>query len=153
MLLDAATGTNIDIIPYGPGQGIVSNLAMATCIIPQKGWLVCDEQNSRRIRVISLSPPHRILKEVGEKGGDGLGVWSTYRLESAAKGQLLLNVSHWGSRIFGGKIESTIYDTGTWKVLWRQTNRKSEEVALAPDGRRMAILKEKILEIRSFDWK
>jgi hypothetical protein len=150
VLLDVATGTNVDVIPYGPGWGIVSNLALATCIIPQKGWLVCDEQESKRIRVISLSPPHRILKEVGEKGVNGLGVWSTPRLDPAAEGQLLLKVSDWGSRLVGGKTEAAIYDIGTWKMLWHHTDRKGEEIALSPDGRRLAILKEQTLEIQSF---
>jgi hypothetical protein len=150
VLLDEATGTNVDVIPYGPGRGIVSNLALAACIIPQKGWLVCDEQESKRIRVISLSPPHRILKEVGEKGINGLGVWSTPRLEPTADGQLLLKVSHWGSRLAGGRTEAEIYDTGTWKVLWRHVDRTGGEIALSPDGKRLALLKGQILEMRPF---
>ena len=81
VLLDGATGTNIDVIPYGPGQGSVSNSAVATCIIPTRECLVCGESESKRIRVISLGNAHRILKEVGGKGINGLGTWSTVRLE------------------------------------------------------------------------
>lgn len=153
VLLDAGTGTNIDLIPYGPGRGIVSNSALATCIIPEKEWLVCGERDSKRIRVISLEPPHRIAREVGDRGVNGFGIWRTYRLESAADGRLLLKVSHWGSRLVGGNSETYIYDTDTWKVLWRHVDRNGETTTLSPDGKRLAIQTGQSLEILPFSLK
>ena len=149
-LLDARTGTTIDRVPYGPGSGMVSNTAIATCVIPKSGWLICGEYESKRIRVISLNPPHGIVREVGPKGVNGLGVWSTFRLEATADGQFLLKVSDWGSRLMGGKTETEIYDTDTWKVLWRDVDRHGGDVTLSPDGRRLAIRKGQELEIRRF---
>jgi hypothetical protein len=154
VLIDASNGTQMDVIPYGnkaPKEDIpylIPYFAASTCLVPEKEWLICGTEETKRIRILSLNPPHPVLKEVGNTGINGLGIWSTDHLTSAAHGRLLLTESEWGSRLWG-KTETVILDTDTWKVLWRAAS--DESAFLSPDGKRLGIFKgNKMLEILPF---
>ena len=123
----------------------------AVCVIGEKGWLISARCDSKRLRVQSLEPPHHILKEVGREGANWTGGWFTHRIESLDGGRRVLKQSDYSCR--GGLVQYTreteIFDTDTWKSVWKVEEHGPGTVAVSPDGKRVAIRRGKTLEIRA----
>ena len=142
VFLDAGAGTELDSISYENPQEVY--IAGATCLIPQRGYFVCARYDSKRLRVISLAAPHRILREVGAQGSHLFGSWSTQHIECSSDGRFLLKESSYGSRLLPGSCDTMVFDTATWKTVWQVPHGF---VLMSPDGKKLAIQEDTRLEI------
>jgi hypothetical protein len=150
VFLDAATGEQFDAVPLQKPGEVEGTLA--TCVIPERGWLVCGVGQTKRIRVLSLEAPHRILREVGEERVNSVG-WSTHWIQAAADGKLILKTTQLSNRVLPFTRETEVYDTDTWKVVWRNVSHEAGGIIISPDGKTIANRQGKVLELQSLTGK
>ena len=146
VFLDAATGAQTDVVPFKQANEVYYG-ALSTCVVPERGWLICGTAGTKRIRVLSLDAPHRVLREVGNNGVNLFGSWSTDFLQAAAAGRLILKETTSSSRLSRFTRETEIYDTDTWKVIWKLVSHEAGAVVMSPDGKKIANRRGKVVEI------
>jgi hypothetical protein len=150
-VLDVLSGAEVHWIPYAK-QGEESYTPSCICPIPELGLVAFSSTESKRVRLRSLDPPHAVVREVGSKGVNWLGVpWHATALQTARNGRWLLRDSSYSSRYFPYKHEFVIIDLETSNEIRRWTD--ADEVALSPDGTRVAICRAGVIQIIPFQPK
>ena len=75
-----------------------------------------------------------------------------HRVQFLADGKYLL-----AEYFFGGRGTSTtllpteIFETRTWKVVWKKNDLEIKSVTMSPDGTKIALLRGNTLEVLPFE--
>jgi len=119
------------------------------------GLLACGAFFDKRVRVVRVSSPDRVLFEANTDVHPALpkgGQWGVRRVEFFAGGKYLLAEYHFGGRGTSVVSEPTeIFEIATWKVVWREDDVTTRAVTLSPDGKLLALLRSNTLEVRRFE--
>ncbi|MEI6077253.1 MAG: hypothetical protein WCS94_16860 [Verrucomicrobiota bacterium] len=119
------------------------------------GLLACGAFFDKRVRVIRVSSPDRIHFEANTDVHPALpkgGQWGVRRVEFLAGGKYLLAEYHFGGRGTSVVSEPTeIFETATWRVVWREDDLDTRAVTLSSDGMLLALLRTNTLEVRRFE--
>ena len=81
-------------------------------------------------------------------GGD----WRVRRVQFLADGKYVLAEYKFRGRGTSTVLEPTeIFETRTWKVVWKENDLEIKSVTLSPDGKKIAFLRANTLEVRPFE--
>jgi hypothetical protein len=118
------------------------------------GLLACGAFFDKRMRVVQVSSPNRILFEANTDGHPALpkgGCWTVRRVEFQNGGKYLLAESHFGGRGTDVVLDPTeIFETSTWKIVWREDETSIRAVTLSQDGNLLAFLRGNVIEVYPF---
>lgn len=126
---------------------------------PRRRLLAVGVGFGRRVKVISLDAPFKTLYDLNAL--DDPRLWNQERIQFTGGHYLVVDYdySRAGGRNFADAFDKTlffrstdIYDMRTGARVWRE-NRKSGDcgnLTLSPDGKRMAILRNGVIEIGEF---
>lgn len=121
---------------------------------PEKRWIACGTIDRREIRIVSVDSKHDIINILNADAPPDRptgGSWKVRRLSFAGQGKYLLVEYDFSGRLAAKTIESTeIYDTETWKLVWYENKRNITSVIISPDGKKIAFMRDQILEIGDF---
>lgn len=122
-----------------------------------KHLLACGAFFDKRVRVIDIFAPE---KEVFEANTDVNpawppgGSWKVRRVQFASGGNYLVARYVFSGRKTKVSIDSTeIFDSGSWKCVWKTDDPKISSVTLSLDGRSLAYVRDKAIEIIPFQPK
>ncbi len=122
---------------------------------PQRELLACGGFFDKRVRVIRIGSPGRVLFEANTDVNPALpkgGTWMVQRVEFLSGGKYLLTEYHFGGRGTDLVLEPTeIFDTATWKIVWEESDVDIRKVTLSPDGKLIALFRGSTLEIHRFE--
>jgi hypothetical protein len=120
----------------------------------QSGLLACGAFFDKRVRVISISPPEHVVFEANTDVNPVMprgGWWRVNRVAFASAGRYLIAGYTFGGRGTKLIVQSTeVFDTRTWKCVWKEEDLKTESVALSEDGRLLAYVRDNGIEIMPF---
>lgn len=111
----------------------------------------------KRVRILRLISPYSTVFEANTDVNPWKpfgGVWRVSRVAFMSDGKYLLADYEFGGSGTSKVFDPTeIFDTTTWKVVWRNDDTNISSITLSPDGRTMAFLRNNIIELQSFDPK
>jgi hypothetical protein len=125
-----------------------------TSVDPSGRLIACGCVDDRRVRVVSIDPPHKMVFEANTNDHAERprgGVWSVTRVEFVSQGKYLLVEYHFGGR--GTRVTynpSDIFDTATWRKVWHENSLEVRSVTLSPDGKKMAFIRGDYVEVGPF---
>jgi hypothetical protein len=138
-------------LPIGRGRDFSG---FETAYEPTRGLVAWGAFYGQTVRVLQLSEPEHILFEANT--GSDLssargGTWNVQRLAFLGAGKFLLAEYHFGGRGTRLVLEPTdVFETASWKRVWRENEVDIRAVTVSPDGRTMAFLRRNVLELRPF---
>jgi hypothetical protein len=119
---------------------------------PKRGWLACGCSHDQRARVISLSATEKIIFEVNAEKNPFRpwgGSWST-TVSFLAGGDYLLVECEYSRRFGPFKLEREIYETASWRLVWKGDDYRMTSLTLSPDGKTMAYTRKATMVICPF---
>lgn len=123
---------------------------------PKHGWIACGCSHDRRIRVIDSSAPQRVVFEAHNndnpfrpRGGN----WFVYPVEFFVDGKYLVASTDFSRRFGPYKYEIEVYETTSWRMVWKTEDNRIQSFALSPDGQNMAYVRAATLVIARFEPK
>jgi len=174
VLLDGATGHQVDVFSYGhiesdkeavirkrkfrlattDGDPSLRFDVLSFSLDPVHGHLACGSLSDRRVRVVTTGREHRTVFEANTddhpqkpRGGS----WRVNRVQFLAGGLYLLAEYRFGGRGTGEVLEPTdIFSTETWSRVWQENTPSVRSVTLSCDGKKMAYLRESVIELGEF---
>jgi hypothetical protein len=118
------------------------------------GLAAFGEFSGQRVRVIRLSQPDIVLFEANTDADSTKpagGTWYLQRVAFLSGGMYLLAEYHFGGPGARTVLEpSDIFETRTWKRVWRDASNDVHAVSLSRDGKTMAVLRGNTLEFQTF---
>jgi hypothetical protein len=138
-------------LDYSTARSIFRFSGGRTTFDPRRRWIFCGCSHDKRIRVVTLDQPHKIVHEIN--AGDmpvnrSRGYWHVGDLDCAGSDYLIVAYFLSGTLFGAGRLE--IIDLRSWEVVW-STESDISEVCLSPDGKMMAFVRDfKTLEVRAF---
>jgi hypothetical protein len=120
----------------------------------ERRLLACGASYDKRVRVVDIGPPVRVVFEANTDANPGKphgGTWNVSRVDFVAGGKYLIVAYDFGGRLTSLSIDSTeILDTRTWNPVWKEDDRRIGSVTLSPDASLLAYVRDKVLEIIPF---
>ena len=142
----------IDVDLHDPGlQFIAGTLSLDS----KKQLLAAGASDDKRVRVVGIASHGQVVFEANADINPGLpwgGSWQVHRVQFLADGKYLL-----AEYFFGGRGTSTtllpteIFETRTWKVVWKKNDLEIHSVTMSPDGTKIALLRGNTLEVLPFE--
>ena len=174
VLLDAGTGNFVTEFSYGPVESrdevksrkerfrldlpeddpALRFSGTSFAVEPRNRLLAVGCMNDRRVRVLTLDPPYRLLLELHSdehpRRPEG-GSWRVDRVDFAANGRFLIVESYFAGRGTRKVLRPTeIYETEGWKKVWETNDATIQAVTLSPDGTKIAYIQKDTLKIALF---
>ena len=122
-----------------------------------RSLLACGADEGKRIRVLSVNPPHCAVFEahVGENPRRPRGgLWSVDSLDFSGGGRYLVAGYKFGGRATKKSLSMVeIFDTSSWRTVWSTEDTAISPVVapkVSPDARTLALLRGHWLEISPF---
>jgi hypothetical protein len=120
-----------------------------------KRWLTCGEFVGRRVRIYSIDPPYPLLREFSADLPPQHtllgGAWMVGKAEVNGNGRYLtVEYEYSGRNIVTACFPCEVYDTDTWELVWYENRAEVYEVTVSPNGKKIAFLRGKMLEIGDF---
>lgn len=121
---------------------------------PTRRIVACGASYGRRIRIISVDPPGRILKELhsDDRPVDGAGVWGVQRVDVVGGRFLIAEHFRGGGAWSREKRTHEVYDLDTWERLWQSQDIHMRCVTVSNDGGIMAYIRNGSLCIVPAPW-
>ena len=120
-----------------------------------KGWLACGAFDDKRVRVVQMASNGPMVFEANTEVNPSQpwgGNWMVHRVEFLADAKYLLAEYDFGGRGTSTVLRPTeIFETATWKIVWKNSDPETGGITLSPDGKRMAFLRGDVLEVHAFD--
>ncbi|MCX7591715.1 MAG: hypothetical protein N2255_08815, partial [Kiritimatiellae bacterium] len=108
----------------------------------------------RRVRVVSLREPGTVVFEANTHDNPHKphgGVWRVTGVEFLARGRYLLAEYSFDGRLTAVVLNPTdIFDTDTWQKVWHENSEQIRAVTLSNDGKKLAFIRNGVLEIGDF---
>ena len=118
---------------------------------PNKNLLVTGDTNSKRVRVININKPNDLLIELNTNAPPNRpwgGNWSVRNLRFASQGKYLIIEYNFMGRYTSKVFEPTeIYSVNNWELCWSENKQEIHSVTVSPDGKKLALINNMILEI------
>ncbi len=131
--------------------------ASALAFDPSRRLLACGDSNSRRIRVVMVDRPHKVLFEANTEDNPERplgGNWFVDYIHFDAGGKYLIVGYYFTGRFVRKSYYPVeIYDTRTWQLVWSMNSSEiysANRPRVSPDGKTMALIKGDWLEIGPF---
>jgi hypothetical protein len=124
---------------------------------PSQKILACGDANSRRLRVVAVEKPQRMLYEMN--AGDNParprgGSWRVSSVHFDAKGKYLVVGYDFGGRLTSKEYEPIeVYDTLNWQLVWSVNSPdicSAQPPRISPDGKMLALTRHELLQIGQF---
>ena len=121
----------------------------------KKQLLASGSSNDKRVKVVGIASRGQMVFEANAEispvrpwGGD----WRVRRVQFLADGKYLLAEYKFGGRGTSTVLEPTeIFETRTWKVVWKENDLEIRSVTMSADGNKIAFLRGNILEVHPFE--
>lgn len=124
---------------------------------PSRKLLACGDSSSKRLRIVAVDKPHRVLFEANSEdnpAGPRGGTWSVASGHFDGNGRYLVVGYSFGGRLASKQFEPIeIYDTGKWRLVWSVNNPgicSAQPPRVSPDGKVMALIRGDVLQIGPF---
>ncbi|MFZ2806548.1 MAG: hypothetical protein WAZ60_09155 [Desulfosalsimonadaceae bacterium] len=117
-------------------------------------WLACTDLGSRRVRIYSIDSPNTLVSEINSERNPRpsiYGGWIGDYIKFNLDGDYLIVKYEFSGRLAWTECRSTeIYDINKWQICWFENKPNIYNVSLSPDGKMMALQRDKIIEIGEF---
>jgi hypothetical protein len=114
--------------------------------------LACGCYRDKRVRIVNTMVPEKVVFEANTDSNPERprgGQWSTRRVEFAGSGSFLIVDYEYQAR--NREMQHTeIFETKSWKIVWNKESLNLGAVTISPDGKLMAYVKDKFIEIAPF---
>ena len=140
-------------LDYSDGDPALRFTSHALSCDPVRRFLACGAFWGRRLRVVSLDAPYKTVFEANTEDHPNRpwgGVWKTDRVEFVGSQYLAVDYSFGGRLSLRQYYPSDIFDTTTWDVVWHENSSDIRAVTISPDNRKLALMRNNLLEIGDF---
>jgi hypothetical protein len=144
---------HLDPEDYGANSFSAGPLAFE----PSRKLLACGDSSSRRLRIVTVEKPHRVLFEANSEDNPARprgGTWSVASVHFDGNGRYLVVGYSFGGRLTTKQYEPIeIYDTLKWQLVWSVNSPgicSAQPPRISPDGKMMALTRGDVLQIGPF---